>query len=127
MAPRLRRMKPYYPRKRRAKSNDLNKQALHDLEHKISSDVGALIVLYKEGNTAQIPSAQLKAKSDFLKYATEMQKIAQAMGDRYLHAVREYLDSVDVIVHSTSTWIDEAKVRHCESMKEKLEKEIAAA
>ena len=126
MAPRLRRMKPYHPR-RRAKSKDLNKQALHDLEHKISADVGALIVLYEEGNTAQLPTAQQKAKSDFLKYATEMQKIAQTMGDRYLRAVRDYLDSVDIIVHSTSTWIDEAKVRHCYSMKEKLDKEMAAA
>ena len=126
MAPRLRRMKTYHPRKR-SKAIDLNKQALHDLEHKISADVGSLIVLFKEGNTIQLPPAQQRVKSDFLKHGSEMQKIAQAMGERYVHAVRDYLDSVDVIVHSSSTWLDEAKILHCYSMQEKLEKTIAAA
>ena len=105
----------------------LNKQALHDLEHKISSDVDSLIVLYEQGNTTQLHSAQLKAKSDFLKHSTDMQKIAQGLGERYVKAVRDYLDSVDVVIHSNSTWIDDVKVRHCYSMKEKLAKEIAAA
>lgn len=126
MAPRLRRMKSYRPR-RRSKGLDLHKQALHDLKHKISSDIGSLIVLYEEGSPTQITQAQLKAKSDFLKHSTEMQKIAQKMGERYLRAVRDYLDSVDIIVHSSATWLDEAKINHCYTMTEKLEKEIAAA
>jgi hypothetical protein len=126
MAPRLRRMKSYRPR-RRAKGLDLHKQALHDLKHKISSDIGSLIVLYEEGNPTQITQAQQKAKSDFLKHSTEMQKIAQKMGERYLRAVRDYLDSVDIIVHSNATWLDEAKISHCYTMTERLEKEIAAA
>lgn len=126
MGPRKRRMKPYRPRKR-SSAIDLNKQALHDLAHKISSDVGGLIVLIEEGNTSQIASAQQKAKSDFLKHRSEMEKIAQKMGDRFVRAVRDYLDSVDMIVHSGSTWIDQEKIRQCFTMTEKLEKEISAA
>ena len=126
MAPRLRRMKVYHPR-RRTKGLDLFKQSLHDLKHKISSDVGGLIVLVEQGNMDQIPQAQQKAKNDFLKYSTEMQKIASKMGERYAKAVRDYLDSVDSIVHSNATWLDDAKIRHCYSMTEKLEKELSAA
>ena len=119
-------MKPYRPR-RRSSAIDLNKQALHDLAHKISSDVGGLIVLIEEGNSSQIASAQQKAKSDFLKHRTEMEKIAQKMGDRFVRAVWDYLDSVDMIVHSGTTWIDREKIRQCFTMTEKLEKEISAA
>lgn len=126
MAPRLRRMKTYHPR-RRTKNLDLYKQSLHDLKHKISSDVGSLIVLFEEGNPNQITSAQQKAKSDFLKHASEMHKIAQKMGDRYMRAVRDYLDSIDIIVHSNSQWLDKAKISNCYTMSEKLEKEISAA
>jgi len=126
MAPRLRRMKTYYPRRRR-KGLDLHKQMLSDLKHRISSDVGSLIVLYEEGNTAQILAAQQKAKGDFLKYAGEMKTIAQKMGDRYERIVSDYLSSVDLIVHSNSPWLDEAKINHCYHMTEKLEKELRAA
>jgi hypothetical protein len=126
MAPRLRRMKKYHPR-RRAKRLDLNKQALHDLQHKISTDIGSLIVLMEQGNPQQIAIVQQKAKSDYLKHAYEMQKIAQQMGDRFVRAVRDYLDSVDIIVHSNVEWLDEAKIKHCFAMTQKLEKELSAA
>lgn len=126
MAPRLRKMKPYHPRKR-AKNVDVQKQALRDLEHKISSEISSLILQCEEGNEQQIEAAKMKAKSGYLKYCDEMQKIAQRMGDRYTKAVRDFLDSVDIIVHSNSTWIDEAKVRNCYNMTQKLEKEISAA
>jgi hypothetical protein len=145
MAPRLRRMDPYHPRKRRAKGiateqpapKDLKhpphangmsaqKQVLKDLKHKISADVGTLIVFIEEGNTAKIEVAQQKAKNDFLKHSTEMQKIAEKMGDRYVRAVREYLESVDTIVHTSAAWIDEEKIRHCHTMTENLEKAISA-
>jgi len=126
MTLRLRRMKAYHPR-RRMKGLDLYKQSLHDLKHKISADVGCLIVLFEEGNLNQIVSAQQKSKSNFLKHASEMQKIAQRMGDKYLRAVRDYLDSIDIIIHSNSEWLDDAKIRNCYAMTEKLEKELAAA
>ncbi len=129
MGPRLRRMKPFHPRRKRTQSAelDLYKQSLHDLKHKISGGVGSLIVLYEEGNLNQITSAQLKARSEMLKHSGEMQKIALKMGDRFVRAVRDYLDSIDVIVHSDSEWLDEAKISQCYSMSEKLEKELSAA
>jgi hypothetical protein len=120
-------MKTYRPRKRRMKSLDLNRQTLQDLKHKISGDIGSLVVLIKEGDMAKILSAQQKAKTDFLKYSGEMQKIAEKMGERYMRAVRDYLDSVDTIVHSNASWIDDEKVKHCYTMTQKLEKELTAA
>lgn len=126
MAPRLRRMHPYHPRRKRAQGNDLNKQILKDLKHTLSADVGSLIVLVEEGNAQQIPVAQQKAKSNFLKHSAEMQKLAEHMGDRYSRAVRDYLDSIDVIVHSAGTWLDHDKIRQCFVMGEKLDKELAA-
>jgi hypothetical protein len=125
MGLRLRRMKVYRPR-RRAKGLDLYKHNLHVIKHKISSDVGCLIVLFEEGNPEQITHAQQKAKSDFLKYGSEMQKIAQKIGERYLRAVHDYLDIIDIIVHSHSKWVDEAKINQCYAMAEKLEKELFA-
>jgi hypothetical protein len=129
MGPRLRKMKIYHPRRKRTQSFDLElyKQSLHDLKHKISSGIGNVIVHYEEGNVNQINDAQLKARSEVLKHGTEMEKIAQKMGDRFVRAVRDYLDSVDIIVHSGSTWIDDAKIHHCYTMTEKLEKELCAA
>src|SRR5262249_11133194 len=124
MAPRLRRMKVYHPRKRRLRSLNLYKQTLYDLKHKISANVGSIIVLFEERNLNQLAIAQQKAKSDFLKHASEMQKIAQKMGERYLRSVRDYLDSVDIIVRSNSEWLDEAKIRNCYMMTERLEKEL---
>lgn len=126
MGPRLRKMKPYYPR-RRAKNVELHKQALRDLESKISREVSSLIVLIEEGNPDQIEAAKGKVRSDYLKHSDEMQKLAQLMGDRYSRAVRDFLDSIDVILHSGSPWIDEAKVRNCYNMTQKLEKELGAA
>lgn len=126
MSPRLRRMKPYYPRKR-AKNIETQKQLLRDLEHKISSEVNALILLREEGSENEIQAAKLKAKSGYHKHSDEMQKIAQHMGERYSKAVRNFLNSVDMIVQSSSEWIDESKVRNCYHMTQQLEKEIGAA
>jgi hypothetical protein len=55
-----------------------------------------------------------------------MQKVAEKMGDRYVKAVREYLESVDTIVHTGAAWIDEEEIRHCHTMTENLEKAISA-
>ena len=126
MGARLRKMKPYHPR-RRSKGINSNKQALHDLKHKLSADVGSFIVLLKQGNEVQIVQAQQKAKSDFLKHSMDMQKIAQQMGEKYVKVVREYLDSIDELVHTTSLWMDESKIHHCFQMSEKFDKEISAA
>ena len=126
MAPRLRRMRTYRPRKR-VKRADLHKQALHDIKHKISGDVGALIALIESGTAAQVHSAQQRAKSDFLKHSAEMQHLASNMGEHYVNAVREYLDSVDTLIHSNTTLIDQAKISRCFNMSEKLDQELKAA
>jgi hypothetical protein len=127
MAPRLRKMRPYHPRRRRGKNFNTYKQELHDLEHQLSREINSLLLLFKEGNAEQIENAKLKAKSDLLKHSEEMQKVAQHLGDRFTRAVRDFLDSADLIVHSESKWIDEAKVRRCYLAIQTLEKEIAAA
>jgi hypothetical protein len=119
-------MKPWHPR-RRGRGDELHKQALSDLRHRISSDIGCLIVLVEQGNINEIPAAQQRAKNDFLKHSTEMQKIAQKMGERFVRAVRNYLDSVDLIVHTNASWLDEAKIRHCFTMTQELEKELTVA
>jgi hypothetical protein len=125
MGKRLRKMKSYTPRKRRTKS-EINKQELHDLAHKLNSEVGSLIVFIEEKNLSQIPAAQQKAKSCLLKHSDEMKKIAEKIGERTAKAVREYLDSVDLIIHSSSPWVDDSKIRHCFKMGENLEKEFSA-
>jgi len=77
MAPRLSRMNPYYPRKRRSKGIDTPKQILKDLKHKISADIGTLIVFIEEGNTAPIQWRSKKPKSELLKHGPEMKKVAE--------------------------------------------------
>ena len=127
MGPHLRRMKSYKPRRRRGKNLEVSKQALRDLEHRMTREVNTLILLWEEGNVKEIESAKLKAKSGYLKHGNEMQKVAQNLGERYTRAVRDFLDSVDTILHSDSTWVDEAKIRRCYQMTQNLEKEITAA
>ncbi|MES2121178.1 MAG: hypothetical protein V4492_00190 [Chlamydiota bacterium] len=124
MAPRLRRMRPYHPRKRSKKGPSLIKQAL---KHQIDSDVGTIIVQYEQGNIDALSSAQLKAKSDFQKHSDEMQKLAQKLGDNCVNAVKEFLNSAETLIHTSSTWIDDAKIRTCYATRKKLESELGVA
>lgn len=126
MGPRLRKMKAYHPR-RRTRGKEVHKQAINDIKHRLSADVGGYIALLKEGNTAQISDAHQKVKSDFLKHSEEMQQIAQKMGNKYLKAVKEYLGSVDAIVHTSAAWVDDAKIRQVYIYSEKLDRELEAA
>lgn len=126
MAPRLRRMKTYRPR-RRAKRIDVHKQNLQQLIHKMSADIGSLILLIREGTPVQVEHALQKAKSDFLKHGAEMQKTAQQMGNRFVRAVRDFLDSIDNVVHCNIALLDEAKIRNCFIMTDRLERELQAA
>jgi PHP family Zn ribbon phosphoesterase len=126
MGPRLRKMKSYHPR-RRTRGKSIHTQAIHDIKHRLSSDVGTLITMLKDGNNDQITEAQLKVKSDFLKHSEEMQQIAQKMGGKYVKVVREYLDSIDNIVHTGTTWVDDSKIRECYVASEKLDRELEAA
>lgn len=126
MGPRLRKMYPYHPR-RRTRGNQLHKQAIHDIKHRISADLNGYLVLLKEGNATQITNAQLKAKTDFLKHSEEMQHIAAKMGPKYVRVVRAYLDSVNALVHTSQQWIDDATMHTCYAYSEKLDRELAAA
>lgn len=126
MGPRLRKMKTYHPR-RRTRGKSIYTQAIHDIKHRLNAEVGTLLTLLKDGTEEQILQAQQKAKSDFLKHAEEMQQIAQKMGGKYSKAVREYLKTVDTLVHTGTKWVDEAKIRNCYLADEKLDRELGAA
>ncbi len=107
-----------------AKGKTLLKQQLSDLEHQLSMDIGALIVLVSEGSNQQAAIASQKAKSDLLKFGPDMHKIGQELGGTVLEAVEGYLDSVDAIVHSAKGFLDEAKITYCYKATQKLQKEL---
>src|SRR5579864_5378244 len=127
MGPHLRRMKPYHPRRRRSKNPEVQKQALRDLEHRLASSVGALLLLAEQGNTQQFNTEKLKVRSDILKHSGEMQKLALNLGERYTTAVKTFLDSIDTIVQTEAQWLDQDKIRHFYQATQALEKTIVAA
>ncbi len=126
MTLKLRRMKAYHPRKRR-KKGDLYKQTLHDLQHRLSADVGSLLLLVKEGSKEQIEKAHIQAKTDFLKTAPEMKHVANLLGERYITSVCQYLDSIDKLIHSNLFSLDPATINQCYTTTQKLERELLAA
>lgn len=131
MAPRLRRMKPYYPRKKRKQHSEkglsLHKQSLYDLHHKLGAPLSRYLILLEEGKTPLIEEAKQKAKGCYLKYAEEMKKIAQIIGTPCFIAVKDYLETVDLILRAHQIEIDQGKVRQCYEMTRKLEKILEAA
>jgi hypothetical protein len=98
----------------------LEKQMLFDLEKKLSLNVGSFLVLTEEGDPTQIALAHQKAKTDFLKFAPEMHRIAELLGGDILFSVSEYLDSVDTVLH-TAGFLDEEKIAQCFHKTQKLE------
>ena len=133
MAPRLRRMKTYRPRKRRLTTKEaptglvLSKQALYDLKHKLNAKVGTYLVLLEEGANHSRQEALQAARGEFLKYSGEMSKTAESLGERFSSAVREYLDSVDVLLHAQQTELDRAKIQRCRQCAERLEQLLQIA
>lgn len=126
MTSKLRRMKPYYPRKRKTKM-EINRQILHDLQHKISSNVGSLLVLMKEGKQDLAQEAQNRARTDFLKLSPQMSQTAQHLGERYTLIVGKYLEIVDRLIHSNTLSIDPSIISQCYEVTERLEKELRVA
>src|SRR6185369_8114362 len=61
-------------------ANALEKQMLTDLEKRISLHLGSFLVLTEEGDPTQIALAHQKAKSEFLKFAPEMSRLALHLG-----------------------------------------------
>jgi hypothetical protein len=103
--------------------NILEKQMLVDLEKRISLNVGQFLVLTEEGEPTQIALAHQKAKSDFLKFAPEMSKIALHLGGEISQVVADFLDSVDVVLHC-SDMLDDEKVARCFHNTQRLQTEL---
>lgn len=93
----------------RTKISPLQKQQLKDLERQISMEVSAYLVLIEEGTLEQADLARQRAKSHFLKYGDELQKLASSMGGKYGKLAEEYLSSVDEIIHTPFSLVDPAK------------------
>jgi predicted methyltransferase len=104
-------------------ANVLEKQMLVDLEKRISLNVGQFLVLTEEGDPTQIALAHQKAKSEFIKFAPEMSRLAQHIGGDIQSVVAEFLDSIDVVLHSLE-FLDEDKISRCFYTTQRLEIEL---
>ena len=104
------------------KSYPLQKQLLHDIEHKLSIDLGQFLLLIEEGKPEEIDHAQKMARGDLLKYGPEMQKLAQTLGAEYPNVVFQFLDSVDNLVHCPINFVDEVKINLCYKTMRTLER-----
>lgn len=103
--------------------NALEKQMLVDMEKRISLNVGQFLVLTEEGDPTQIALAHQKAKSEFMKFAPEMSRLALRLGGDISHVVADFLDSVDIVLHS-SEFLDEDKVSRCFHTTARLQAEL---
>ncbi len=126
MAPRLRRMQGYRPRPRKAKLL-IPKQMLLDLHRRISAEVGALILCIEQREIPRVSALQLQLRSDFQKHKDEMTKAAEILGTSTVHAVRQFLNTVDKLLHTQPELIDPATVHDCYTTREELEKLLQAA
>jgi predicted methyltransferase len=102
--------------------NILEKQMLTDLEKRISINVGSYLVLTEEGDPTQIALAHQKAKSEFLKFAPEMSRLALHLGGEISYVVADFLDSVDVVLHNDL--LDEDKISRCFHTTQRLQSEL---
>jgi predicted methyltransferase len=102
--------------------NVLEKQMLVDLEKRISLNVGSYLVLTEEGDPTQIALAHQKAKSEFLKFAPEMSRLALHLGGEISYVVADFLDSVDVVLHNDL--LDEDKIARCFHTTQRLQAEL---
>jgi hypothetical protein len=115
---------PNYPKKipqQKVKKieNALEKQMLVDLEKRISLNVGQYLVLTEEGDPTQIALAHQRAKSEFLKFAPEMSRLALHLGGEISYIVADFLDSIDVVLHTE--FLDEEKVSRCFHITQRLQ------
>lgn len=131
MKPKLRKMRDYHPR-RSSKELKVHKQQLVDLEHRLSADLGELLIFLKEGSLQKLKDSSLQTKSDLLKLGPDMQKIALDLGAPYPKMVHAFLDSIDKILIAQSNgtpspfylWIDEAKIQNCHYATQRLERAL---
>jgi hypothetical protein len=118
----------HYPKKtsqNKAKKieNVLEKQMLSDLEKRIFLNVGNFLVLSEEGEPTQIALAHQKAKSEFMKFGPEMERLARGMGGEVLIVVADFLDSIDTVLHCNGM-LDENKISECYHTTQRLEAEL---
>ncbi|MBM3207010.1 MAG: hypothetical protein FJZ57_00155 [Chlamydiae bacterium] len=99
----------------------LVKQQMADLEHRLSSDIGSFLVLLEQGNPEQIRLASIKARSDYAKISSEMQKLANELSGNFPEYVHNFLSSIDNILHTGVNWIDDAKMNDCYKATQQLE------
>ncbi|HUD01236.1 MAG TPA: hypothetical protein VMR37_02840 [Rhabdochlamydiaceae bacterium] len=102
--------------------NVLEKQMIVDLEKRISLHVGQYLVLTEEGEPTQIALAHQKAKSEFLKFAPEMSRLALHLGGEISYVVADFLDSVDIVLHNEL--LDEDKISRCFHTTQRLQAEL---
>lgn len=100
------------------------KTELHDLERRISMRVGQFLILVEEGSHIQIIESQQKAISEVLKIGGDMEKLAEQIGGSFPLFVHEFLDKIDILLHTAPNYIDAAKITQCFNATQKLEKAI---
>ena len=103
------------------------RQELADLEHRISMEFGKFLVLLDEGSPADAALAKQKSKSGLLKYGPDMQRLAKELGGKIPQYVQEFLESLDVILHTQTATIDQAKITACFKKARELEHAIKKA
>ena len=99
----------------------LEKQRLSDMKHKISADVGNFLVFLEEGSLNEVENARKKARGDLLKWGQEMQHIAQTLGSNYVEAVSGYINTIDMVLHCPTDFVDAEKVNECFHVTRELE------
>ncbi|HSX03151.1 MAG TPA: hypothetical protein VLG76_00295 [Rhabdochlamydiaceae bacterium] len=104
--------------------DDVQKQMINDLEQLLKKDLGSLLALNEEGSEKQIEAARQKVRSDLLKYAPEMKKMAEKMGGQFAGAVDEFLKSVDGVLGSMGQWLDQSKVNEHFKATNKLDHQL---
>ncbi len=103
------------------------KQELADLEHRISMEFGRFLVLLDEGSPADAALAKQASKNGLLKYGPDMQRLAKQIGGKIPQYVQEFLESLDVILHTQTPTIDNAKITDCFKKARELEHAIKKA
>lgn len=105
-------------------NEDLQKQMLSDLEQLFKKDLGSLMAMNEEGSEKQLEAARNKIRSDLLKYAPEMKKMAEKMGDKFAGAVDDFLKSIDGVLGSMGQWLDQSKVNDHFKATHKLDNQL---
>jgi hypothetical protein len=123
MQEKLRRMKKYYPRRKRH-STELKRQLLSDLEHRVNMDIGRFLVLNEEGPATEVEPARIKVRSDLMKYGRDMQKLALEIGGEFPEAVDNFIKGVDSIIHNSGEALDQAKIHQLYKATEHLESKL---